>query len=71
MKRYLLFFILLATIVSSCSEDNFKETEKPQKEDDVIQSVNITNNAADLSSRVTYSDKLVIVNDIRPEQQNR
>jgi hypothetical protein len=64
MKKHLAFFILLATIVSSCSEDNFKETEKPQKKDDVIQSVNITNNAADLSSRVTYSDKLVIVNDI-------
>lgn len=63
MKKYLLFFIFLIAIISSCSNDNFKEPEKPQEKDDAIQ-VSITNNASDLSSRVTYSDELVIVNDI-------
>ncbi|NOU60565.1 DUF4114 domain-containing protein [Marinifilum caeruleilacunae] len=64
MKKNLLFFIFLFAIVSSCSDDNFKEPEKPQENDHAIQSVSITNNPSDLSSRVTYSNELVVVKDI-------
>ncbi|WP_421917843.1 DUF4114 domain-containing protein [Marinifilum sp.] len=64
MKKYLLFLVFLTAVITSCSDDDFKESDKPQDKGDVIKSVSITNNTSDLSSRVNYSNELVIVNDI-------
>lgn len=64
MKKFLLFFIFLSAIIWSCSEESFKEPERPQQNNKVIQSISITNNATELSSRVTYSNNLIVVNDI-------
>ncbi|RUT78411.1 DUF4114 domain-containing protein [Ancylomarina longa] len=61
MKRNLLLFIFSMLLIYSCSDNN-SEPQQQTEEAPVLGTVTITNNPADLSSRITYSNDLIEVN---------
>nr|WP_320118023.1 DUF4114 domain-containing protein [uncultured Marinifilum sp.] len=63
MKKYLLLLSMFLLVIYSCSDDNDNDLQQEQT-DQINSAIKINNNTADLSSRVNYTDKLVIVNNL-------
>ena len=63
MKKYLLLLTALFIIVASCSDNNDDNQQVDQKKT-IEEGVSINNNSADLSSRVTAVNDLVIINNL-------
>lgn len=62
MSKYLLLLMVFFTTLYSCS-DNDDDKQKDQKET-ILERVTINNNSADLNSRVSYSDELMVINSL-------
>lgn len=62
MSKYLLLLMVFFTTLYSCS-DNDDDKQKDQKET-ILERVTINNNSADLNSRVSYSNELMVVNSL-------
>ncbi len=63
MRKYLLLLTTLFIIVSSCSDNNNDKQQVDQKKT-IEEGITINNNSADLSSRVTAVNDLVIINNL-------
>lgn len=63
MKKHLLLILGLSLIIFSCSDDNDDNQQSEQKAV-VTESVTINNNSAELASRVSTMNSLVLINDI-------
>lgn len=63
MRKHLLLVIGLFIIVSSCS-DNDDDNQQADQKKTIEESISINNNPADLSSRVTTMNELVIINNL-------
>ncbi|WP_372752904.1 DUF4114 domain-containing protein [Labilibaculum sp.] len=63
MKKYLLGIMGLAFLISSCSDDN-DVSQQSDLTTTITENITINNNTAELSSRVSQTNSLVIINDI-------
>ena len=63
MKKYLLLLTAVFIIVSSCSDDN-DDTQQTEQTEIIAEGVSINNNLAELASRVTSKNSLVLIEDI-------
>ena len=63
MRKYLLLFIFILAVISSCS-DHSDNNKQEDQEKAILENVTINNNLSELRARVNYSEEVMLVNDL-------